>query len=248
MARREGEAVEPGPVLEGLPRGLDAASTDGGPGGRQQLRDRAQVALDGAAARLPSPMARMTVARAADDVAAGEDAGHAGHAVLVDDDVAPLVELEVRRGRGEQRVGPRADGHDDHVAVDVELAARDGHRAAPAGRVRLAQLHLWHSHARSPSPSRRRGSRTGAARISKLMPSSSAWWTSSRAGRHLVLAAAVDDDGLVGAQALGRAHGVHGHVAAADDDHALAPQRRACRSSVRKAPIRLTRVRYSLAE
>ena len=61
------------------------------------------------------------------------------------------------------------------------------------------------------------------------MPSSSAWWTSSRAGRQLVLAAAVDDDGLLGAQAQRRPDGVHGHVAAADDDDALAVQDRRVR-------------------
>ena len=54
--------------------------------------------------------------RAAHDVAAGEDARHARHALLVDDEVAPLVDAQVRLARGEHRVAARADGHDDHVA------------------------------------------------------------------------------------------------------------------------------------
>src|ERR1035441_9023160 len=45
---------------------------------------------------------------ATDNVAPGEHARDAGHALIVHDDVAPLVQLEIRAGGGEQRVGPRA--------------------------------------------------------------------------------------------------------------------------------------------
>ena len=41
-------------------------------------------------------------------------------------------------------------------------------------------------------------------------------------GRHVLLAAAVDAADFLGAQADGAASDVHGHVAAADDDHLLA--------------------------
>ena len=76
---------------------------------------------------------------AADDVAAGEHAGHARHPVLVRDACSPYsLTLSSGRGAGEQRVGPRPDRDDDEVAVDRELGARDRRRAG-GGRRRRAR-------------------------------------------------------------------------------------------------------------
>src|SRR5262245_1575881 len=64
-----------------------------------------EVAVDGPGGALAVAHGQDHRRGAADDVAAGEYAGLAGHAVAVDDDVAVLVDREVRRGRGEQGVG-----------------------------------------------------------------------------------------------------------------------------------------------
>ncbi len=69
-----------------------------------------------AAARLPSPIARMTVAAPRTMSPPAKTPGHAGHAVLVGRDVAPLVDREVGCRRGQERVRARPDRHDDHVA------------------------------------------------------------------------------------------------------------------------------------
>ncbi len=75
------------------------------PGARAGSPDRRRPAGSGvpcsqpsiaAAARLPSPMARMTVAAPRTMSPPAKTPGHAGHARLVDHDVAPLVDLEVR--------------------------------------------------------------------------------------------------------------------------------------------------------
>ena len=54
-----------------------------------------QVGVDGLGGALAVAHGEDDGRGAADDVAAGEDARHAGHAVLVDHDVAPLVELQI---------------------------------------------------------------------------------------------------------------------------------------------------------
>ena len=135
-----------------------------------------------AAAFLPSPMARMTVAAPR---TMSPPAKTPGLLVMPSASISmlPFVELEVGGGLGEQRVGAGADGHDDDVAGDVELGARDGHRAAAAGGVGLAELHASGTRGRGPSPLSSPRIASGLVSISKMMPSSSAWWTSStRAG------------------------------------------------------------------
>src|SRR5450759_166917 len=89
--------------------------------------------------------------RAADDVAPGEDAVHRGLEVGVDLDVAPLVDLEGRRGGGQKRVRFGADGHDDHVAWEDELRAGDLDGPASTGGIGLAQLHADALEARDPA-------------------------------------------------------------------------------------------------
>ena len=89
------------------------------------------------------------------------------------------------RGRApsrQERVRAGADRHDDHVAVDVELGARDRLRPAAPGGVRLAEGHPLAAQARHP-PRLVAEDLEGATWSSKRMPSCSAWWTSSpRAG------------------------------------------------------------------
>ena len=83
--------------------------------------------------------------RAEHDVAAGEHARVVGlEGPVVDLDGAPLGALDALLLAGAVELGELADGGDDLVALDDELGALDGHRAAAAGGVGLAELHALH--------------------------------------------------------------------------------------------------------
>ena len=91
---------------------------------------------------LPAPMARMTVAAPVTASPPAYTPSREVQAVLVDDDAALLVDLQALGGGLDQGVGGGAQGHDDSVHVQLELAALHLHGAAAAGGVGLAQLHL----------------------------------------------------------------------------------------------------------
>ena len=163
--------------------------------------------------------------RAAHDVAAGEDARDAGHAGLVGHDVAPLVDLEVGCRRGQDRVRSGADRHDHHVAVDHELGALDRDGPPPAGVVRLAELHPLAAQAADPALlvaehlERRDQEVEDDAFLLGVVDLLGA-------RGELVVRAAVDDPRLRRAEPPRGPDRVHGHVAAADHDDALAMQDR----------------------
>src|SRR5450759_2833944 len=163
--------------------------------------------------------------RAADDVAPGEDAVHRCLEVVVDLDVAPLVDLQVGRRRGEQRVRLRADGDDDHVAREDELRTRDLDGAAPARGIGLAQLHADAFESRNPAllvaDDFGRGGQeleTDALLLGVM--------DFLEASRQLVARSTVDADRVGRAQPAGGPDGVHGNVAAAHYRHALTAQDR----------------------
>ena len=155
-------------------------------------------------------------------VAAGEDLGVGGlQRPVVDGQRAPLRVREALSlaGAVEQRV--LADGADHLVALDDELGALEWHRPAAAGGVRLAQLHADHLDAvHVPvvvGEHAHRGHLKHEAHALLL-----GLVDLGVVGRHLLARAAIETGDLVGAQAHGRATGVHGGEAAADDRDLLA--------------------------
>ncbi len=83
-------------------------------------------------------------------IAAGVHALTGGKAILVDDDTALLIDLQTLGGGVDQEVGAGAQAHDDRVHRQLKLAALLLHRAAAAGGIRLAQLHLDALHGLDP--------------------------------------------------------------------------------------------------
>ena len=154
-------------------------------------------------------------------VAAGEHALGAGaEGGLVGEDLAAL-DGDALGAFDEVLDHALADGEDDGVALELVLGAGDGHRRAPAARVGLAEragqeLDLAGAAGGVGDDLRRHaGAVEGDALVQALAEL-------VVGGRHaLVVLDAVDGD-LLGAQAQGRAAGVEGHVAAADDDDVLA--------------------------
>ena len=157
--------------------------------------------------------------RLGDGIASGKDArlvGHVGHAIDVegalsgDGKAVSLVQ--------EGKVGRLAYGLHHHVQLEHELGTGDGHRAAAARAVWLAQLHA-HAFQRGHLPElaaqhadRRDQVLDGDALVFGLLDLFGQ-------GRHLGLGAAVEDAHIVHAQSFQRAGHVHGGVAAADDPH-----------------------------
>lgn len=100
------------------------------------------------AACLPAPMARMTVAAPVTASPPAYTPFAAGQTVIaVGDDAAVLVRLKARRGMADERVRAGADGHDHRVHIQHKFAAFLDDRAAAAGGIRFAQLHLHAAHA-----------------------------------------------------------------------------------------------------
>ena len=90
--------------------------------------------------------------RAEHGVAAGEDLGVVGlQRPVVDRERAPPRVREALLLAGAVELGELADGADDLVALDDELGALDGHGAAAAGGVGLAELHADHLDAADPA-------------------------------------------------------------------------------------------------
>ncbi len=159
---------------------------------------------------------------AASGIAAGVDTGQRGllrcGADLIDG--APFAGLQARLGILDDRVGVITQRHDHQVGVDV-LGFAGGHRTAASRIVGLTQCHLFHH---------RGGDEVGAVLVEELHRRAQLGDHDALfqgvfefffTGRHLGLGATVDDRYLA-AQALGGTCGVHGGVAAADDEDFLA--------------------------
>ena len=146
--------------------------------------------------------------------------------LVVRDDAAALVGLQTRGGRADQRVGAGADGDDDRVQIERELAALDRHRTAAAGGVRLTQLHLL---ALETLDHVGVGIADDLERGGQELEDDALFLgvvDLLQTGGHFGLAAAVDDINLVRAHALGAACRVHCDVAAADNGDLLGAQDR----------------------
>ena len=156
---------------------------------------------------------------AAHDVAAREDARLACAAGLfVRDDIAPFIDLQIRRRLRQKRVRARADGDDDRIHLQREFRAFDGNRAAAAGFVRFAKLHAQAFHADDmplliPQNARRIGQQM------ELNPLFFRVFHFFETGGHLGFRAPVNQIGMLRAEPQRGAHGIHCHVAAAEYRH-----------------------------
>ena len=179
------------------------------------------------AARRPAAIGLDHGGRAGDAVAAGEDVRlRRLHREAVDVDVAPLVQAHRQVVVEEAGVGGLADGADDRVGLDDEVAALDGHGAAAAGTVGLAELH---AHAVQllaavgvDGDALRGGEEDHLDALAERL------LDLERLGRHLVAGAAVDELDVLGALAQRGAGAVDRGVATADDDDVVAERRRRC--------------------
>ena len=146
-----------------------------------------------------------------------------GETGLVHDDAALAVDLKTRGGVLDERVRRGAERHDDAVDRQIVFAADLFDRAAAAGGVRLAQLHLHAGHGGDIAL-------LVAVDLDGVIErlEDDALFDGMLdlfvTGRQFFHAAAVDDV-HVSAQTLGAARSVHGDVAAADDGDFLALKR-----------------------
>ena len=204
----------------------------------QRRRDRPvlQELVDGARRAAAGGEGRDEAARPGVAVAAAEHARVGRlHGERVDLEGLPLAHLDVARHQLVD-AADLADGRDDAVARDHELGPLDRLGATAAGRVGLAQLHapaleaddlavLGHDLRRRDQGDHLDALFLGLGDL-------------DRVGRHLRLGAAVEQLDVVEADATGRADAVHGHVAAADDQHRLAgraaSRRRRSRAGTRR--------------
>ena len=156
-------------------------------------------------------------------VAAGEDAGAAGHhGVGVHLDLAALDGDVV--GAGEEVVDDRlADGEDDGVGLELDVLALDRDRRAPAALVGLAQGAALELDAGGDAAAAE--DLDGHERVLDVDLLLLALFDLLGRGRRRALVLDAGEGDLVGAAAEGGAAGVVGHVAAADDHHALAGRR-----------------------
>ena len=164
-----------------------------------------------AAAVLPAPMARITVAA---PVTASPPAYTPSMEVRPCSSAMiwpRFCGLKTWRGGFQQRVRGSTEGHDNaYRHRNIEFAALNDDRAASAGSVRLAELHLYAATCRRPSRSsghagRRRPSvksLPGSSASWKMMPSSFACSTSSLRAGSSAIAAAVDDVHVLRAETL----------------------------------------------
>ena len=154
-------------------------------------------------------------------VAAGEHALAAGLlGLLVDHDLV-LGDLEALGALGEVVDHALAGGEDHGVAGELAEGVVEGHRRAPAALVGLAQgaggeLDLGGAAVGAGHHGRRHAGADEGERLVETL------FDLVGRGRHGLVVFDADQRDLFGAQTHGRAAGVEGHVAAADDDHVLA--------------------------
>ena len=147
-----------------------------------------------------------------DHVAAGEDAGVAGHHVRPDLD-DPVLDLEARDAVEEREVGLLAEREDERVGLELlELAGR-------LREARLVELHALDDQLAAVGLLDRGEPLHQHALLLGLLDL-------EVVRRHPLARAPVDDDRLLGAEPLRRPRRVHRRVPAAVDDDAAPEQRR----------------------
>ena len=163
-----------------------------------------------------------------------DDGGRAGSAVAAGEhagDIGKIAETAgVDHAFGHRHAGllemvgldALADGGDQHGAVDelVRLAGGPDGGAAVPHRTDHLRRHPHAAHMPVFIDLDGRGRLEGA----HFHPFGHGGVDLAAQGRHIGHSAAVNGADLGGAQPPGRAHGIHGHVAAADDGHLLAGQ------------------------
>ena len=181
--------------------------------GRGTCGMRAQPAVDVPRRQLAVADRDGDGALARHHVAAGEDAGRAGHHVGPDDHRAVGFHVDARHAAQEAAVGLLAERQHHRVGLQrLELAGR--HRAAVGRDVHALDRQ------------RAAGEILDGGEPADLHAFLDRLVGLERMRRHVRAVAAIDDHRLVGAEAAGGAGGVHGGVAAAVDHHAAAEQRR----------------------
>src|SRR5450759_4068860 len=150
-------------------------------------------------------------------VAAGEHPRVGGlEGPVVNGDRAPLGALDALLLGRAVELGVLADRRDDLVALNDELAALDGHGAAAAGGVGLAELHAQHLDAGDLVGGVGKDAH-GRAEQLQLDALLLGLVDLGVVGGHLLARPAVQAGDLFGALAHGSAAGVHSGKAAADD-------------------------------
>ena len=156
--------------------------------------------------------------RAGDRVASGEDVGVLGlegHRIYLDG--PPVAQCAGALVGEAGPVGFLADGRDDRVHFDDELAAGNRHGTPSPAVVRRSQFHFQAFHGGNLAAFRYYSDRVGQSH--DLDAFFFALHDLLVVGGHLVAAAAIDDERLLASGAKRGANGVHGHVAAADHRH-----------------------------
>ena len=154
-------------------------------------------------------------------VAAAKEAIEVGHgAVRIGDHAAPLAgDAHLLKRLG---IDVLADGHEHALAGNDALGRRGGTRGRTTATGLADNLRLHAQAAHATVLARLDGER--GRQLQHLAALGLGTGNLGVLSRHIADAAAVDDAYLFGTAAHGRARHVHGHVAAADDAHALAAQ------------------------
>ena len=173
------------------------------------------------AARLPRADGLHHGGRAGDGIPAGKDTGGRRlHADGVGLDGLPPGPLEAAQIREAVQVHPLADGGDDAVGFDDEVAAFLGHGEQAIAAVLFHELGAEAAEPREPAV--RSADSRGDRQESDVDAFVLGLFQLLDVGRHLRPRAAVGDGDLLGPQPQAGARRVDGHVAAADDDRASA--------------------------
>src|SRR5450759_844595 len=150
--------------------------------------------------------------RTGDNVSSGVDPRHCGLAGLpVGFDIAPPVQIQLRKRTWEQRVRAGADGHYHQVADDLEIRALDRYGPSPPALVWLSQLHMNAVHTAGPTAVSPYLSRKGQE--TELHAFLHGMYRLLRPSWHLFAWPPIDEEYLLGAQAKGCAGAVQRHVA-----------------------------------
>ena len=154
-----------------------------------------------------------------DVVAAGEDAGAGSAAILVDQDFAPVVDVNAG-AFVELAADVVADGDDDDIGVEDEFGALVGDGAPAAAVVGFAEGHAdAFDAAHAAVLAEQLDGRGEVFEVDALFAGVGALF---EAALHFVFGAAVEQGDIGRAEADCGADAVHGGVAAADHDDALA--------------------------
>ena len=159
--------------------------------------------------------------RAPHDVPAGEDLAGRGPAVLGPGQHQPAA-VDLGQARPVGRVRAVADGLDHQGDLQGPGGALDLDRPAPAGGVRLPETGAQQAQALDPAGAVGHVA-GGLVEQQEVHAQALGRLALVLLGRHLGVGAAVHQVDVAGAQLEGGLRAVHGHAAAADHGHGLAP-------------------------